>query len=364
VEKERSVPYKVAPGRSRPTAATGDVTSSAGECGDKDQVSRSRLVASAEGTPHARPLALVGATATGKTATAVRYARRHGNTELVSVDAVAVYRGLDVGTAKPTPEERRGVTWHLIDVCDPGEEFSVARFQAAARAAVEAIEGRAHRAVLVGGTGLYQRALVDELALPGRYPEVAAALEREADGPEGLAGLYARLVALDPTAAARVQPTNRRRLVRALEVAIGSGRPFSAAGPGLGHYGPTRFCLVGLTLRRDELDRRIAARLESQLAAGFLEEVATLARRRAGLSRTARQALGYRELLDHLEGRTTFEEARAEILRRTRAFARRQESWFRRDPRIVWLDAERRDLDDALEEAVDAAGRTGASARN
>ncbi len=357
------MPYKVAPGRSRSTAATGDVTSSAGGCGDKDQVSRSRptIVARSLGVSH---LALVGATATGKTAAAVRYGRRHPGTELVSVDAVAVYRGLDVGTAKPTSEERRGLRWHLVDFCDPGEEFSVARFQAAARAAVSGIEGRGHRAVLVGGTGLYHRAVVDELDLPGRYPEVRSALEREADRPDGLAALWVRLRALDPTAATRIEPTNRRRLLRALEVAIGSGRPFSDSGPGLEHYGPTPFVLVGLTLRRDELDRRIAERLAAQLEAGFLDEVAALARREGGLSRTARQALGYRELLDHLEGCTTFEEARAEILRRTRAFARRQESWFRRDPRIVWLDAERGDLDEALDEAADAVGRAGASARN
>ncbi|HXZ83181.1 MAG TPA: tRNA (adenosine(37)-N6)-dimethylallyltransferase MiaA [Acidimicrobiales bacterium] len=358
------MPYKVASGRLRPTAASRNVTSSAGECGGKDQVSRSRLSGAVHLDREARHLSVVGATATGKTAAAVRYARRHAGVELVSVDAIAVYRGLDIGTAKPTPDERRDVTWHLLDVCDPGEEFSVARFQRHARAAVAGIEGRGHRVVLVGGTGLYHRALVDELALPGRYPEVAAALETEADGPDGLAGLYARLVVLDPTAATRVSPTNRRRLVRALEVVIGSGRPFSAAGPGLGHYGPTRFCLVGLTLPRDELDRRIAARLEAQFAAGFVDEVAALVTREGGLSRTARQALGYRELIEHVAGDMTLEEARAAILRRTRAFARRQESWFRRDPRIVWLEAQRRDFDEALDALAGTAGRAGDPARD
>ena len=356
------MPDKVAPGRPRSTAAKRDVTSSAGECGDKDQVSRSRLATEPETVT--RHLSLVGATATGKTAAAVRYARRHAGVEIVSVDAIAVYRGLDLGTAKPTPDERRGITWHLVDVCEPSEEFSVAAFQRAARAALALIEGRRHRAVAVGGTGLYQRALVDELHLPGRYPEVAAALEAEADGSCGLAGLYARLCALDPQAAARLSPSNRRRLVRALEVVIGSGRPFSASGPGLEHYGPTRFCLVGLTLPRDELDRRIAARLEAQFASGFVDEVAALAARQEGLSRTARQALGYRELLDHVAGKTTLAAARAEILRRTRAFARRQESWFRRDPRIVWLDADAADLDAALDGVVAAAGRPGDLARD
>jgi tRNA dimethylallyltransferase len=364
VEKERSVPIEVAPGRLRPTAARRDVTSSAGGCGGKDQVSRSRLRRPADPVGEVRHLSLVGATASGKTAAAVRYARRHGRVELVSVDAIAVYRGLDIGTAKPTAEERRGLRWHLVDACDPDEDFSVARYQAAARAALGEIEGRRHRAVLVGGTGLYQRAIVDELKLPGRYPDVARALEAEADGPDGLAALYARLREVDPTAAARIEPTNRRRLVRALEVAIGSGRLFSSSGEGLGHYGPTRFSLVGLTLGRDELDRRIAARLEAQLAAGFVDEVAALLARRAGLSRTARQALGYRELIGYLEGRTSLAAARAEILRRTRAFARRQESWFRRDPRIIWLDAARGDLDRAFDEAVGAAGRDETSARD
>ncbi|MGP8163072.1 MAG: tRNA (adenosine(37)-N6)-dimethylallyltransferase MiaA [Acidimicrobiales bacterium] len=358
------MPYRVVPGRSRPTAATGNVISSAGECGDKDQVSRSRLTHSTRRDRAAGHVSLVGATATGKTAAAVRYARRHAAVELVSVDAIAVYRGLDIGTAKPTSAERLGVTWHLVDVCDPDEEFSVARFQSAARAAIGGIEDRGHRAVLVGGTGLYHRALVDELDLPGRYPEVASALEREVDGPGGLAGLYERLRDLDPIAAARIEPTNRRRLVRALEVVIGSGRPFSASGPGLEHYEPTRFSLIGLTLARRELDRRIGERLEAQLAAGFVEEVAALVAAERGLSRTARQALGYRELIDHVEGRTTLDAARTEILRRTRVFARRQESWFRRDPRIVWLDAARRDLDDALDETVGAAGSGGTSARN
>jgi tRNA dimethylallyltransferase len=362
VEKERSVPDKMAPGRPRPAAAIRGVTSSAGECGVKDQVSRSRPTQSP--SLGARHLSLVGATATGKTAAAVRYARRHADVELVSVDAIAVYRGLDVGTAKPTPEERRGVAWHLVDCCDPAEEFSVARFQVAARAAVAGIEGRRHRAVLVGGTGLYHRSLVDDLTFPGRYPGIAAALESEADGPDGLAGLWAQLAGLDPAAASRVSPTNRRRLVRALEVVVGSGKPFSDSGPGLDHYGPTRFCLVGLRLSRDELDRRIAARLGAQLAAGFVDEVAALAAREPGLSRTARQALGYRELLEFVAGRTTLAEARAEILRRTRAFARRQEAWFRRDPRIIWLDAARADLDDALDEAIGAAGRAGVGARD
>ena len=293
-----------------------------------------------------RPVALVGATATGKTALALALARRFGDVELVSIDALAIYRGLDIGTAKPTPAERAAAPWHLLDLVDPHEEFSVAEFQAAARAALAAIAAAGHRAVLVGGTGLYHRAVIDELCLPGRYPEIAAALEAELAAAGTSAGLYARLAALDPLAASRIVPTNARRVVRALEVTLGSGRPFSASGPGLEHYPPTRFVQIGLRLPRAELDRRIATRCAAQLAAGWLEEVATL--RGAGAwSRTAAAALGYGQLAAHLAGACSLEEATSEILRRTRAFARRQEAWFRRDPRVRWLDADAPDLVEA-----------------
>lgn len=325
------------PSRADPAAIAGHASSSAGECGDKDQVSRSGS------PPGPRHLAIVGPTASGKTALAVALAREHGGVELVSVDAMAVYRGLDIGTAKPTAGERAGVTWHLLDLVEPGQEFSVADFQAAGRASIAGIEARRHVAVLVGGTGLYHRALLDDLALPGRYPAVAAQLEHDADA-GGLARLYERLGALDPLAASRIEPGNRRRIVRALEVTIGSGRPFSSYGPGLAAYGATRFVQAGLALERGELDRRIAARLEKQLARGFLDEVRLLAARPGGLARTARQALGYRELLAHLEGATSLHEAVAATLRRTRAFARRQERWFRRDPRVQWLDAAQPDM--------------------
>lgn len=171
-----------------------------------------------------------------------------------------------------------------------------------------------------------------------------AELEKDTGTKDGLARLYARLVELDPVAATRMQPTNERRIVRALEVTIGSGRPFSSAGPGLEHYRTSRFATVGLSLARPLLAERIESRLDAQFAAGFIDEVAMLARRPDGLSRTAREALGYRELLSHLAGECTFDEARAAIIRRTKNFARRQEAWFRRDPRIVWIDASAPDL--------------------
>ncbi len=232
----------------------------------------------------------------------------------------------------------------MLDVCDPSEEFTVARFQRLVNEALSGIESRANRALVVGGTGLYHRAVVDALDLPGRYARIRAELEEQAKDEEGVRRLYARLETLDLEAARRMAPTNARRIVRALEVAIGSGKPFSSFGPGLSHYGPSRFATFGLALGRAELDRRIARRLDRQLADGFLEEVSRLSKRPEGLSRTARQALGYKELLAHLEGTTTIEEARAQILRRTKTFARRQESWFRRDPRIVWIDAAAPDL--------------------
>jgi tRNA dimethylallyltransferase len=258
---------------------------------------------------------------------------------------MAVYRGMDIGTAKPSAAVRSEVPYHLVDVVDPSDEFTVQQFQAAALSVLDGIADRGHRALLVGGTGLYLRSLIDDLTFPGRFPDVAAALVAELDGagapdsPEALsalAGLHVRLTDLDPVAAARMEPTNRRRVIRALEVTMGSGRPFSSFGPGLEAYPETRFALVGLPVAAD-IDRRIEERFAAQMEAGFLDEVRGLAARSGGLSRTARQALGYRELLSHVEEGVPLEAARSEAVRRTRVFARRQWAWFRRDPRIVWV---------------------------
>lgn len=252
---------------------------------------------------------------------------------------MAVYRGLDVGTETPRDSP---APWHLIDIADPGEEFSVAVFQARARAALQEIRERGNLAVLVGGTGLYHRAVVDNLELPGRYPAIAAQLAYKlasGPGPQSLAALYGRLCELDPLAAARIEPGNARRIARALEVTIGSGKPYSSFGPGLDHYPRVTVPMAGLSLDRQEIDRRLEERLERELAEGFLEEVAALAARPDGLSRTARQAIGYRELLAVVEGRLPLVEAKPEIVRRLRAFARRQEAWFRRDPRVRWFSA-------------------------
>ncbi len=281
-----------------------------------------------------RHLALVGTTASGKSAVALEIARRLPGVELVSVDAMQVYRGMDIGTAKPTPAERAEVRHHLIDVADPADDFTVARFQQLCRAALADIEARSRRALLVGGTGLYLRAVVDDLAIPGRYPAVRADLEAEAD----TASLHRRLAELDPVAASRMEPANRRRVVRALEVTLGAGVPFSSFGPGLEAYPPTRHLVVGLRMPAAVVAARIEQRYQAQLAAGFVDEVRALAERPEGLSRTARQALGYKEILAHLAGELSLDEAVDLAVRRTRRFARRQRVWFRRDPRIHWVD--------------------------
>ena len=275
---------------------------------------------------------LVGSTASGKSALALEVARRLGDVELVSADSMQVYRGMDIGTAKATPAEQADVPHHLLDVAEPEEDYSVARFQTDVAEVIAGIEARGRRALVVGGTGLYVQAVVDGLALPGEWPALRAELEQHP-----VEELHRRLVELDPLAASRIEPGNARRLVRALEVTLGSGRPFSSFGPGLDAYPPAaRFRLAGVWLPRPVLAQRIEARYRHQLAAGFLDEVRALPDR---MSRTARQALGYKELLAHLAGDCSLEEAVAAAVSRTREFARRQRAWFRRDPRITWLGA-------------------------
>ena len=280
-------------------------------------------------------VALAGPTASGKSAAALALAERL-DAEIISVDSSLVYRSMDIGTAKPTASEQAEVRHHLLDLADPTEDFSVARFQSAAAEAVRDIESRGRRALLVGGTGLYVQAVVDGLNVPGAWPELRAELEAEAASPEGLRRLYVRLREADPVAAAKIGAGNARRIVRASEVTFGSGRRFSSFGPGVGAYPSTRFRLAGLWLPRAITGLRIEARYRAQLDAGFLDELRRLPR---PLSRTARQALGYKELLDHLAGRTTLDGAIDLAVRRTREFARRQRMWFRRDPRIVWFGA-------------------------
>lgn len=281
---------------------------------------------------------VVGPTASGKSALALAVAGAVPGAEIVSVDSMAVYREMDIATAKPSPLERQRVPHHLLDVVDPAEEYGVARYQHDVHSVLDQIAARGARPILVGGTGLYLRAALDDLQIPGQWPELAAELREEASRAGGLARLHGRLAVLDPLAAARMEPTNARRVVRALEVTLGAGRPFSSFGAGLREYPPSQAVMVGLSPERDLLDRRIAQRLERWMADGLLEEVRSLARRSGGLSRTARQALAYRELLAHVEHGVALAEALQGAERRTRLLARRQWSWFRRDPRIIWLD--------------------------
>lgn len=280
-------------------------------------------------------VALVGTTASGKSALGLAVARALPDVEIVTVDSMQVYRGMDIGTASPTAAERAEVRHHLVDVADPWEDYSLARFQADATAALADIAARGRRALLVGGTGLYLRAVVDGLDIPGQYPEARAEVDAEPD----TRALHRRLATLDPLAASRMEPDNRRRVVRALEVTLGSGRPFSSYGPGLGEH-PGRMPQLGARLPASVVAERIARRYDEQVEAGFLAEVEALLALDRPLSRTAAQALGYRELIAHVRGETTLADALDEAVRRTRRFARRQRAWFRRDPRIRWFDTE------------------------
>jgi tRNA dimethylallyltransferase len=284
----------------------------------------------------------VGPTASGKSELALAGAHSLGDVEIVSIDSMQVYRGLDVGTAKPTKAERATVAHHMIDVADPLDEWSAARFQAEARAAIADIETRGKRALLVGGTGLYLRAVVDPLTFPPEDRAVRAELEALVATDDGLRDAYQELEAADPVAASRMEPGNARRIVRALEVVRITGRPFSSFGQGLGELGAEAVVdvhQVGVWLPRAVLARRIGERFCAMAEAGLVDEVRSLAGA-GSLSRTARQAIGYKEVLDHLEGREPSLVAALGVAEaRTRQLARRQRMWFRRDPRITWLGA-------------------------
>jgi tRNA dimethylallyltransferase len=289
--------------------------------------------------PHRRPVqtlrALVGPTASGKTEASLALARRL-DAEILLVDSMTVYRGMDVGTAKPTPEERSVVRHHLVDLADPTEPYSVAAFQRAARVAEASIAARGKGALLVGGSGLYYRAVVDDLEFPVTDRPTRRALEAEA-GALGPKALYERLRGLDPEAAARIEPRNARRTVRALEVAAVTGRPFSSFRRGWERYPQGRVRAAGVAIEPEVLGRRIDARVGAMLDGGLVDEVRRLLVGGFGPFLTSSQAIGYLEVAEHLEGRLDGEEMRRRILRRTRELARRQMAWFRRDPRIRWF---------------------------
>jgi len=279
-------------------------------------------------------VAVVGPTASGKSAVAMQVARDAAAVHLVSVDSMQVYRGMDIGTAKPTPDDRRLVPHHCLDLVDATDEFTVADFRRAYRAALTSVAEAGSAALLVGGTGLYHRVVIDDFDLPGEWPDVRAALEADQD----TTALHGRLAVLDPVAAAKIEPSNRRRTVRALEVTIGSGRPFSSFGPGVDHYPPSPVVQIGISRPRPVIAEAIERRVHQMFADGLVAEVAALHAR--GFSRTAGQALGYKETVEHLEGAISKDEAIEKIVVRTRQFAVRQERWFRRDPRVRWIVVE------------------------
>jgi tRNA dimethylallyltransferase len=291
-----------------------------------------------------RVVAVVGATAAGKSDLGVALAQELGG-EVVNTDSMQLYRGMDIGTAKLTMTERQGVPHHLLDVWDVTVAASVAEYQRMARATIDALLAQGRTPVLVGGSGLYVRAAIDELDFPGTDPLVRARLEAELEaGGPGL--LHARLAELDPPAATAILPSNGRRIVRALEVVEITGKPFTANLPG--HESVYDAVQIGVRVPRPELDRRITVRVDRMWEAGLVAEVEALAAVGLREGRTASRALGYQQALAQLAGECGEGEAREETVRATKRFARRQESWFRRDPRVHWLGGEEGDSPQAL----------------
>jgi tRNA dimethylallyltransferase len=295
------------------------------------------------------PLVVLGPTASGKSdvamalATAAAGGRRF---EIVAVDAMQVYRGMDIGTAKPSQADRDAVPHHCLDLVAPDHDYTVAEFAGVARSAIDDVRQRGATPLLVGGTGLYLRAITDPMDIPGTWPEVRAELEARLAN-EPVERLHAELAELDPRAAAKIEPSNARRTIRALEVCLASGRRFSSFGPGLDSYPPVPFVQVGLRWSRPLLAARIERRVHRMIEAGLVAEVSGLLAT-GRLSRTALQALGYKEIVDHLSGGASLDHAVDQIVVRTRQFAVRQLRWFRRDPRVQWVDIE----DDPVAEAV------------
>ena len=298
-------------------------------------------------TPLNGNLLLVGTTASGKSSLAIELARCRPNIEIISIDSMAIYKGMNIGTATPTIAEQEEIPHHVINIVDPSDEFALPLFQSAVEKALREISDRGNRAVLVGGTGLHVRAVVDRLEIPPRFLSIRDEIESISE----TSFLYRKLKDLDPTAATKIEPGNRRRIVRALEVTLGTGRPFSSFGPGLDVYPPSPFTQIGIRIPRDLNDLRIAERYKRQIEDGFVEEVGNLVSDGRKLSKTASQALGYKQIISYIDGENTLEEAIDSAISSTRRFARRQEKWFRRDPRIHWMDVKNDSLE-LLEEVI------------
>jgi tRNA dimethylallyltransferase len=295
-------------------------------------------------------LALVGPTASGKTEAALRVAEDLG-AEILSIDSMLVYRGMDIGTAKPTAEQQARTPHHLLDLVEPSEPFSVAAFQAAAPEAADDVGRRGPRPLLVGGSGLYFRAVVDDLEFPGTEAETRDILEGEAAalGPERM---HRRLAETDPAAASRIESANVRRTVRALEVAAITGNRFSSYAAAWESYPLERVRAAGIRVAPEALALRVRARVEQMLAAGWLGEVEKLAAAGFGGWLTSSQAIGYAELARHLEHELSLEDAVRQTVKRTRTLARRQMAWFRRDPRIRWFDVGMEGASEVVDDVV------------
>ncbi len=293
------------------------------------------------GAGSARVVAVVGPTGVGKSALGIALARRLGG-EVVNADSMQLYRGMDIGTAKLPPAERQGVPHHLLDVWDVTRTASVAAYQEQARSTIGVILARGGLPVLVGGSGLYLRAVLDDLRFPGTDPVVRGQLEAEL-ARLGPGPLHDRLHALDPPSAARIHRLNGRRIVRALEVIELTGRPYSATLPS--YESVYDVVQIGLDLESERLDARLTERVRRMWTLGLVDEVLGLLPLGLREGVTASRALGYAQALSYVDGRVTEDEAQADTARATRRFVRRQRSWFRRDPRIRWYDGESVDAD-------------------
>ena len=291
-----------------------------------------------------KSVVVLGPTASGKSDVAMAAATAVPNVHIIAADAMQVYRRMDIGTAKPTQDDQARVVHYGVDIAEPSERYSVARFVEDVAAARKKISKAGASELIVGGTGLYVTALVDGLSMPGDYPKIRAQLEANRD----TESLYEQLSELDPEAVKKIDPNNRRRMIRALEVCLGSGKTFSSFGEGIGAYPPVDTVQIGIKWQREALRERIALRVHRMIEAGLVDEVRGIMNEPKGISDTARQALGYKEIIELLERRWTLEEAIDATILRTQQFAVRQERWYRRDPRIKWVEVQ----NDPIEEVT------------
>jgi tRNA dimethylallyltransferase len=291
-----------------------------------------------------KSVVVLGPTASGKSDVAMAAATTVPNVHIIAADAMQVYRRMDIGTAKPTQDDQARVVHYGVDIAEPSERYSVARFVEDVAAARKKISKAGASELIVGGTGLYVTALVDGLSMPGDYPKIRAQLEANRD----TQALYEQLSELDPEAVKKIDPNNRRRMIRALEVCLGSGKTFSSFGEGIGAYPPVDTVQIGIKWQREALRERIALRVHKMIEAGLVDEVRGVLNGPKGISDTARQALGYKEIIEHIERRWTLEEAIDATILRTQQFAVRQERWYRRDPRIKWVEVQ----NDPIEEVT------------